>query len=186
MNKVNSRTSEEVIKSLADGGIGVLLTDTIYGVVASANDEGAVERVYEVRGRDRDKPCIVLIDNLDQIWDSEVPKIYDELINRYWPGKVSIVLPIGSKTPAHVHRGGDSVAFRMPADEELRSLLRRSGPLIAPSANTAGKPPAMNIEEAERYFGESVDFYVDSGECTDTTPSRLIEIDKTGTVKILR
>lgn len=186
MRKIDNRYSDDVIEALARGDIGVLMTDTLYGVVASANNERAVEKVYEARGRDRNKPCIVLIDSLDQIWDFEISDQHSELIERYWPGKVSIVLPAGKSTPEYIHRGGQTVAFRMPEDKELRALLRRSGPLVAPSANTAGNPPAVNIEQAEKYFGDVVDFYVDSGECTNLTPSKLIEIDKSGSVKVLR
>lgn len=187
MQKFTSRSSDELAAVIKDGGIGVILTDTIYGLVADANNEQAVERVYKTRSRDLEKPCIVLIDNLSQIWDVDVPLRYEEVIKSYWPGRVSILLPAADKTPAFIHRGyNGTVAFRMPDDPELRALLKKTGPLIAPSANPAGENPAADITEAEGYFGESIDFYVDSGICTNTTPSRIIRLQEDGTLEVLR
>lgn len=185
MKKYTTLASAEVIDQLRSGGIGVLLTDTLYGVVASAHYEQAIERIYKVKGREPNKPCIVLIDSLAQIWNSHLPLRYKATIERYWPGRVSIVLPAGEHTPPYIHRGGHTVAYRMPDNSELRELLRATGPLVAPSANPEGSAPAMNIAQAEAYFGNSVDFYVDSGTCKLSQPSRLIELSDSG-IKVLR
>lgn len=187
MKKINSRTAQELADIIKEGGVGVLLTDTIYGLVADANNREAVEKVYKVRGRDSQKPCIVLIDSIDQIWDSAIPVKYKDIVERYWPGKVSIVLPIGERTPDFIHRNlNGTVVFRMPDNAGLRNLISRTGPLIAPSANPAGLPPAMDIEQAENYFGDSIDFYVDSGYCENTTPSRILKLEDDGSVTYLR
>lgn len=187
MKKFTERYSDELVSAIKAGDIGVLLTDTIYGLVASANDGRAVERVYEARGRDRMKPCIVLIDSVSQIWDSALPLQHEEIIHQYWPGKVSIVLPIEQKTPEYIHRNfNGTVVFRMPDDQELRKLLRETGPIIAPSANPEGMTPASDIAQAESYFGDMIDFYVDSGVCENTTPSRIIKLEQDSSVTILR
>lgn len=177
---------DAVADMIARGGIGVLKTDTIYGIVASANDEAAVERVYAVRGRDAHKPCIVLIADQAQIWDQAAVRRYHAILEAQWPGKVSIILPAGTATPAHIHRGVQTVAYRLPADEWLRRLLERTGPLIAPSANPQGEVPAADIAQARAYFGEAVDFYVDGGPVTDNTPSQLLAVNDDGTVTRLR
>jgi L-threonylcarbamoyladenylate synthase len=188
MKKFTNILDPNLIDMLQRGSIGVLLTDTLYGLVARANDADAVERVYEARGRDREKPCIVLIEDTKQIWDKDsLTATHSMVMEQHWPGKVSIILPIAGKTPDFVHRGHNgTVAFRMPDDLELRRLLAQTGPLIAPSANIAGQPPATDIAQAEAYFGDRVDFYVDSGPRSQGEPSRLLQPEPDGTVRVLR
>lgn len=176
-----------VIRSLLEGGIVVLPTDTIYGIVASALRPTAVERVLQLRQRDLRKAVIVLISDIRELAQFSV--LPDEsarvFLNSVWPGKVSVVLP--TTDPArwvHVHRGTNSIAFRVPSDESLRDLLRHTGPLIAPSANIAREPAAATIEEARHYFGDKVDVYVDGGILT-SAPSTLVRWTSKG-AEILR
>ena len=172
----------EIEKILLSGGIGVLRTDTLYGLVAVAEDRAAVERVYALKSRDETKSPIVLIASIDQVFDTiDTPASLDS----YWPGKVSIVLP-SVTAPSWIQRGNHSVAYRLPDDMALQNLLETTGPLIAPSANPEGSTPASTITEAIAYFGDAVDFYVDGGTVTDTAPSRLIRISQGGDVEVLR
>lgn len=161
---------------LLAGGIGVLKTDTIYGIVARAEDESAVERVYMAKQRTPTKSPIVLISSPDQMFDTYDQTTYDSLHN-YWPGPYSIIVP-STKAPAWLTRGNGSVAYRLPDDKNLRQLIETTGPLIAPSANPEGMQPAATIHQALGYFGNNVDFYVDSGEVPiDTPPSHLLRYD---------
>lgn len=162
---------ENIVLLLKKGAIGVVRTDTLYGLVAAANNDVAVERVFATKHRSYDKSPIVLIGNLDQLFDAVDTSVTDRLIG-LWPGKNSIILPT-HKAPDWITRGKSNVAYRLPDDEKLRSFIEKTGPLVAPSANPEGLPPAMTIAEAEKYFGDSVDFYVDGGTVTDDTPSRL-------------
>lgn len=175
------KKAEEVLKK---GGIAVVPTDTLYGIVARAMDKKAVERVYEVRGRDKKKPCIVLISSLTDLkkFNVSVPK---EASNIFLP-KVSVILPCESKKFEYLHRGKKSIAFRMISkkNKNLFHILKTVGPLIAPSANPEGLAPATKRSEARKYFGTGVDAYV----CVGTkvsAPSTLIEY-KNGKIKILR
>jgi len=172
----------EIEKILLSGGVGVLRTDTLYGLVAVAENQAAVERVYTLKSRDETKSPIVLIASIDQVFDTcDAPASLDS----YWPGKVSIVLP-SMTAPSWIQRGNRSVAYRLPDDMALQNLLKTTGPLIAPSANPEGSTPASTITEAIAYFGDAVDFYVDGGTVTDTTPSKLIRISQSGDVEALR
>jgi L-threonylcarbamoyladenylate synthase len=162
---------ENIILLLKKGGIGVVRTDTLYGLVAVANNELAVERVFAAKHRTYNKPPIVMISRFDQLFDTVDTSISDRL-KGLWPGKNSIILP-SHRAPDWITRGKGSVAYRLPDDEKLRDLIDKTGPLVAPSANPEGLAPAMNIDEAREYFGDSVDFYVDGGTVTDDTPSRL-------------
>jgi L-threonylcarbamoyladenylate synthase len=182
MKIFTSITDPGVAALLMSGGIGVLRTDTLYGVVADAQNEEAVDRIYRLKARDEAKSPIVLVASVDQLFDDiDQPS----LLNSYWPGKVSIILP-AVKAPQWISRDNHSVAYRLPAKPSLQSLLSETGPLIAPSANPEGLQPASTIREAQAYFGDAVDFYVDEGKVEDDSPSRLIRITSNGEVEELR
>ena len=167
---------------LLSGGIGVIRTDTLYGIVARAQNQSAVERVYALKSRDEKKSPIVLVSSIDQLFDAvDTPAV----VASYWPGKVSIVLP-SVDAPVWIRRDNHSVAYRLPHDSALQNLLNITGPLIAPSANPEGKKPASSIDEAVAYFGDEVDFYVDGGTITDNSPSKLIRVSQSGDVEVLR
>jgi L-threonylcarbamoyladenylate synthase len=171
MTAYSDSFDENIVLLLKKGGIGVVRTDTLYGLVAVANNDVAVERVFAAKHRTYNKSPIVMISRLDQLFDAIDTSISDRLIG-LWPGKNSIILPT-RRAPDWITRGKSSVAYRLPDDEKLRDLIDKTGPLVAPSANPEGLPPAMNIDEAKEYFGDKVDFYVDGGTVTDNTPSRL-------------
>jgi L-threonylcarbamoyladenylate synthase len=88
---------------------------------------------------------------------------------------VSVILPCLSDSLSYLHRGTQSIAFRIPDDERVYDFLQKTGPLVAPSANPQGQEPAYTIEEARSYFSDRVDFYVDEGE-KRAKPSTLISL----------
>lgn len=176
--------NDSIVSLVKEGGIGVIRTDTLYGIVGRADNELAVERMYEVKGRTPTKPPIVLISSIDQLLDEYDGVTIDQL-GRLWPAKTSVILP-AIKAPAWLTRGSGSLAYRIPDDQQLRDLLAKTGPLIAPSANPEGEHPAMSINEAQAYFGDEIDFYVDGGMVTDDTPSKLYRLQSDGGMERLR
>ena len=120
-----------------------------------------------------------------------IPGAYaKKFLAQYWPGKISVVLPLlrqgfGGQACrrkfSYLHRGTNSLALRVPAGAKIRAFLKQTGPLVAPSANTEGKPPAKTIAEAKKYFGERIDFYIDAGK-KDSRPSTFVRILKNKTV----
>ena len=171
-----------VAERLRRGEVGVIRTDTLYGLLACVNNQSAVERIFTIKRRSPDKPVLVLISSADDLFDTYS---IDSFMDSLWPGKNTIILPAPS-SPLWVSRGTNTVAYRLPDNTELQSLIQQTGPLIAPSANPEGEAPAATIEQAIAYFGEMVDFYVDSGEVTDSTPSRLLRLQTDGTMERLR
>jgi L-threonylcarbamoyladenylate synthase len=159
------RFPQYVVTALQQGGVGVIPTDTIYGVAGSAMQPKVVERIYRLRQRDLQKPFIVLIPSIAalQQFGVRLDEYRRAFLNEAWPGPVSIILPTILKKYRYLHRGKNSLAFRMPAPSELRALLRKTGPLVVPSANPAGKTPATTIKKAQEYFGSEADFYMDVG-----------------------
>ncbi len=154
-------------------------TDTLYGVLGKT-EEDVVERIYGIKERDKEKPFIVLISSIS---DLKLFKLKgSSVLKNLWPGEVSVVLPC--KNLPYLHRGKEKIAFRVPESKVLRSIIRKTGPLVAPSANKEGDNPVIDIEEAVSVFGAEVDFYVDGGTIKGD-PSTLVEL-KNGEVKVLR
>ena len=173
---------DNVTEILLNGGIGVMPTDTIYGIIGRALNEKTVERIYAVRKRTPSKPMIILISSSDdlKLFDIYPNKKTETKLSEIWPGKVSVVLPLENNFAQekfyYLHRGTNTLAFRLPANNELADFLSKTGPLVAPSANTEGLPPAITIEEAKNYFGNQVGFYINGGKI-EGEPSKLIKIE---------
>ena len=164
---------KEIINILKRGGVGIMPTDTLYGLVCSAFSRKAIKRIYKIKKRNKKKKLIVLISSIKDLenFGVKINKNQAKILKKFWPGKVSIII--------------GSTAFRLPKNKKLIEIIKKTGPLVAPSANPEGLAPAKNIIEAKEYFGNSVDFYLDKGNLK-SQPSKLIKIDKNGEIKILR
>jgi len=167
----------QIIEFLKNDGVGVLPTDTLYGLVGSAFSQKAVERIYELKNRNEKKSLIILISSIDDLkkFGVEITEKAKIFMEKFWPGKVSIVLSFNNKQLCYLDRMGGTLAFRLPDKKDLIELLEKTGPLVAPSANPEGKEPAKNLEEAMKYFDGQVDFFVDGGEI-NSAPSTLVKI----------
>lgn len=178
MNIVSFDTAQ---KMLAEGKVGIIPTDTVYGLVARANDETAVTRMYALKNREQ-KPGTLIAANSDQLVDLGVPAEEITKVSRYWPNPLSAVLPINLN---YLTQGIGTLAMRVTADQRTRELLELTGPLISSSANQPGKPHATTVEEAIAYFGDYIDFYVDGGTISETQPSTIIRPTADG-IEVLR
>ncbi|MFA6416372.1 MAG: L-threonylcarbamoyladenylate synthase [Candidatus Paceibacterota bacterium] len=175
-----------IIGSLKTGGIGVLPTDTIYGLVGLALKPEAVQRIHKLKDRDTNKPFIILIGEVADLekFDIKLSPAQQKFLTTNWPGAISVILSCPSPKFEYLHRGTGTIAFRLPSSKPLRELLNATGPLVAPSANPEGQKPAKTIKEAKAYFGNQIDFYL-SGKTKDT-PSTLVKIEESGKIEILR
>jgi len=143
--------------------------------------KNTVNRIYELKGRDSASPLIVLISSYNDLKKFNINPIsydgrkWDKVLEKLWPGKVSVVLPCMDNSFEYLHRGTNSIAFRMisPKNKNLFNLINKAGPIVAPSANPQGIKPAENITKAKEYFGKNVDFYV-VGAVKKIIPSTLI------------
>jgi L-threonylcarbamoyladenylate synthase len=181
-HKIIDRKIAEIIKN---NGVGVLPTDTLFGLVGSAFSKKAVAKIYKIKKRNPKSPCIILISAIDDLekFNIQLNENSKEFLQKNWPGKISTVLPCSDKKFEYLHRGTKSLAFRFPNKSNLVNLIKKTGPLVAPSANPEKLEPAQNIVEARKYFGDKVDFYI-SGK-TSKLHSTLVEI-KNGKIKVLR
>lgn len=179
----------EAIGIILGGGVGVLPTDTVYGLAARADDKQAVARLYALKHREH-KPGTIVAANINQLVQLGIKKRYLTAAEQWWPNPLSVVIPTGEMLE-YLHQGLDSMPIRIPKDEQLQAILAKTGPLITSSANAPGEPTAESVEEAYKYFGDTVDFYVDGGDMSGRPPSTLIrvvddaiEVLREGAVKI--
>jgi L-threonylcarbamoyladenylate synthase len=173
----NTENIEEIANYLLNGAVAIIPTETLYGILCKAKNKQTVEKIYQIKGRNPNKPVIILIGHIDdlKIFKIKLSKWQKTQIKKYWPGKVSIILPCFEDKFEYLHRGTESLAFRLPKDHLLGKLLKITGPLIAPSANPEGKVPGLTIKEIQKYFGEKIDLYVNGGE-RNSPPSTLISL----------
>lgn len=176
-----------LVNTLKKGGVAVMPTDTIYGIVGKAEDKATVERIYQIRQRDESKPCIILIYD-----ESELNKFgifledsQKEKLKEFKDKPTSFVLDCEAENFNYLHKGTYSLAFRIPQNIDIKNLLIQTGPLIAPSANISGLPSSKNIKQAQEYFGDLVDIYIDGGELLGNA-SRIIRLFNDGRVDIIR
>ncbi|MEY4731375.1 MAG: hypothetical protein RL681_321 [Candidatus Parcubacteria bacterium] len=181
------RTHPVIIRALQNGDVGVLPTDTLYGIVGSALSKKTVLRIYHLRKRNPKKPMIILIGSLSELrrFDVRLSLAERRSLKKLWPNAVSVVLPCKNKKFAYLHRDTKTLAFRYPKPKWLQHVLKKTGPLVAPSANWEGKPPAKTIREAKTYFADKVDFYVDAGRLHGK-PSTLVRLTPAGRIVIMR
>ena len=177
----------QVIRLLRNGKIGVIPTDTIYGIVGSALNPQTVEEIYRLRKRDKSKPMIILISSIQDLEKFEIKLTQQQknFLEKNWPNPVSVVLPCTGGKWKYLHRGTESLAFRMPKDQDLLKILEKVGPLVAPSANFEREKSSKTINEAKEYFGNQVAFYIDGGNL-ESQPSTIVRLDNDGTLTILR
>lgn len=167
-------TDPDLATALLQGGVGVVPTDTVYGLVCCAMDPDAVRELFSIKRREAN-PGTVLAASVEQLVDLGLKARYLKAVQQYWPNPISVVIPCGDEL-AYLHMGMRSLAVRVPADADLAALLRVTGPLMTTSANHPGEPIAKNYPEAYEYFGEKIDFYVDHGDSGEKPPSTIIRI----------
>jgi L-threonylcarbamoyladenylate synthase len=174
MRIFSSTSDPELVEMIKNGAVGVLLTDTVYGLVCRAADEAAATRLYALKHREH-KPGTIIAAKLQQLIDLGIRGRYLKPVESYWPNPLSVVIPCDDQT-TYLHQGRHSLAVRIPAVVGLRDFVSKTGALLTSSANTPGEPTATNLAEAQAYFGAQVDFYVDSGQAPSPVPSTVIRV----------
>jgi L-threonylcarbamoyladenylate synthase len=172
---LNKLSDTQIGKLLQGGAVGVIPTDTIYGLAALAADEKAVGRLYALKQREQ-KPGTVIAANIDQLIGLGIKARYLKAVEHFWPNPISIIIPVGSDL-TYLHQGKFGLACRViKFPSELLNMLSIIGPLLTTSANLPGEAPSNTVEQAQKYFGINVDFYVDGGDLSGHKPSTVIRV----------
>ena len=177
---------ERIKQELEQGRAVVLPTETVYGLFAKALDEKAVDHVYQLKGRPRDKALNLNVASLDDIltFSKNQPPYLQKLVESFLPGPLTIILEANDKVPDWVNSGLMTVGFRMPSHPITLELIREFGPLIGPSANISGHTSGVSFKEILKDFGQEVLGFEDDAFLTGQDSTILdLSGDK---VKILR
>ncbi|CYV65146.1 threonylcarbamoyl-AMP synthase [Streptococcus suis] len=139
---------------LENGGAVILPTETVYGLFAQALNEDAVNRVYQLKQRPRDKAMNLNVSNLNDIYffSQNTPFFLEKLYNRFMPGPLTIILKANKNVPFWVNSGLDTVGFRLPNHEQTLQLISETGPLIGPSANISGNESGKKFSDIQAQF----------------------------------
>ncbi|OLF08084.1 threonylcarbamoyl-AMP synthase [Actinophytocola xinjiangensis] len=160
------------------GRLVVLPTDTVYGIGADAFSSSAVSSLLAAKNRGPDMPVGVLVGSWSTIDGLvlSVPRTARLLIEAFWPGDLSIVLPHAPSLSWDLGRSGGTVMLRMPLHPVAIELLREVGPMAVSSANRSGQPPAANAADAREQLGDSVAVYLDGGPSGEPVPSTIVDL----------
>jgi len=181
---LKSIASHKLVELINGGAVGVIPTDTVYGLVARADNARAIAKMYSVKERPS-QPGTIIGASIGQFEALGFP--YDTLAvaNHYWPASLSVVID-ATNVKKYLKRDRGSLPVRIPDSPELLEILEKTGPLMTTSANHPGEPTSTTVAMAKQYFGDEVDFYVDGGDLSDRLPSTIIGISPSGLIEVYR
>jgi L-threonylcarbamoyladenylate synthase len=173
------RDFEAAIETLRRGDVIVFPTETLYGLGADALNSEAVEKVFQLKGRDSRNPIPVLVADPEMLRSlvSEIPPLAQKLMDRFWPGPLTLVLPAREDVPKPLLNASSGIAVRISSQPIATQLLKTLGrPLTATSANPSGKEPARTLQEGKNYFSGKVNVFLDGGRLTSKSGSTVVEV----------
>ena len=182
------RAIEWAAEEIARGGVVAIPTDTVYGLVASLAHAEAIERIYALKGRPEEQPLPVLVASVDALEHvtSFVDGRVQMLLNEFWPGPVTVVIPSDRNLPAAVLGPGNTVGVRIPNHPLAIEVIGKAGGAVAStSANRSGEAPALTAADVEATFGAELDLILDGGIAPGGRASTVVAI-RGDTLKILR
>ena len=190
-SRAHNKTAErcaEAIAALRDGDVIVFPTETLYGLGADALNCRAVEQVFQLKGRDPLNPIPVLVADQRMLYHlvADLPTLAQKLIHQYWPGPLTLILPGRKDIPPPLLNAAGGVGVRLSSEPIATQLVRALGrPLTATSANPSGQEPARTLQEANKYFADRIQIFVDGGTLTSKRGSTVAEV-MADRIKIIR
>jgi L-threonylcarbamoyladenylate synthase len=174
-----AETFTRAVAALRRGELIVFPTETLYGLGADALNSAAVERVFQLKGRNRQTPIPVLVADEAMLVTlvTEIPPIARRLMGHFWPGPLTIVLPARAGIPEALLNRDGGIGVRVSSQPIATRLVGALGrPLTATSANPAGEKPARTAQEAKRYFRGQIELFVDGGTLTSSVGSTVVAV----------
>ena len=172
------RALSQVAEEIKSGKLAAFPTDTVYGVGTLASNAEAVSRLYQVKGRKFNKPIPILVKGPEQLYlvAREVNSLAQQLIEKFWPGALTLILPRHPDLPDIICAGGDTVAVRMPAHVLALALIREVGaPIATTSANQSGRSSPLDAQQVMFNLGGRIDFVLDGGPCPGGVDSTVVD-----------
>ena len=181
-------TLRAIARRIVRGEICVLPTDTIYGFHCRADNTELLSQLHQLKGRQEQKPFLLLIQGMEYLLHREIhlPQAARGLMERFWPGPLTLVLATRERWPDDLSEDGYSIAVRQPGYPILNRIIDYAGvPLASTSVNLAGRQPLQTMEEILPAFGDRVDCVLDAGLLPAAKPSTIVSF-RTSPPSILR
>lgn len=170
---------DQIAEVIAGGGVIAFRTDTFYGLGADPFNARAVQKIKALKGRGENKPILIVISDRDDIhrFIEQPSSAFKLLAEKFWPGPLTLIGQARSQVVPGITANTETVGLRLPADEELRALVRAcGGALTATSANPANEPPSRTAQQVDSYFPTGIDLIVDGGAARTDLPSTVVDV----------
>ena len=177
--EANTEAIERAGEVIREGGLVAFPTETVYGLAADAFDQQAVDRVFEVKGRPANNPLPVQIASRSDLPKlvSVTPPIAERLMDRFWPGPLTLVFSACTEVSELVTAGTGKVGIRMPDHPVALALIEAGGtPIVAPSANVSGEPPPTTAQEVLEYLDGKIELILDAGPTRLKVSSTVVDL----------
>lgn len=172
---------------LKNDGLAVIPTDTVYGLVGDATNEDVINKIFDLKQREKEKPLLILVSSLDMLnhYVENISKIELKIINHFWPGPLTIIFANKKNLSDTLTSGKKEIAIRMPNNKDLLNLINKlNKPIIATSANIAHKKTITSIDLLEDSIKNNIDYIYDGG-YLENIPSTIIKVSD-NKVEIIR
>jgi L-threonylcarbamoyladenylate synthase len=179
---------QEVAEVILKNGVIGYPTETVYGLGANALSDIAVEKVFELKGRERNKPILIISSDIEQVKSlvSLFPEKAAALASTFWPGALTMVLKADPRLSRLLLGGGNQVGIRIPGNKICLELLKRCGvPITSTSANISGQKNPISAHEVLENFGDKLDLIIDGGKSLSRVPSTVVVVEE-DTIKLIR
>jgi len=176
-----SAPSERPADVISRGGVIAFRTDTFYGLGADPFNQTAVDRIKQLKGREDNKPILIVISDYDQIasFIDPISPAFATLAKQIWPAALTLIGQARPQLPREITAGTKTVGVRLPNDDRVRLLVRTcGGALTATSANLSHAAPATTARQVYEYFGDAVDLIIDDGAAQTDRPSTVVDVSE--------
>lgn len=178
--KINKDELENVINSLKQGKLVIVPTETVYGLAANGFSNDACKKIFIAKGRAQDNPLIIHVSSKKMIDNITLPhtKMEEKLIDAFMPGPFTLILRKKPIICDIATCSKETVGIRMPSNKIINTIIEQSQiPIAAPSANISGRPSGTNINDIYEEFKDSVDCFIDGGECKIGIESTVVKVE---------
>lgn len=165
---------------ILQGGVIGYPTETVYGLGANALSDAVVEKIFELKGREKNKPILIIASELDEVKKlaASFPAQAEILANAFWPGALTMIFEAAPQLSPLLLGGGNQIGIRIPGNQICLELLKLCGvPITSTSANLSGKANPISAREVFENFGDKLDLIIDGGPSQSRTPSTVLQID---------
>ena len=170
---------QQAASIIINGGVIGYPTETIYGLGANVMNKRAVEKVYDMKGRDKNKPILILAENVEQVKQltASFPESARILAKEFWPGPLTIVFPAAKRLNTLLTSDNRTIGIRITNNKICQELLKLSGvPITSTSANISGEVNPISAREVEKTFADKLDLIIDGGENKNRIPSTVVSV----------